>query len=68
MRGEEGVGDIRRGGGDTAGEDGGLPEEGVVTPLGREKVGVWEWEAGVWGDSTLKELLSSPCSISVLGV
>lgn len=52
-------------------EDGGLlEEEGVVTPLGREKVGVCvrECEADVWGDSTLKELLSSPCSSSVLGV
>lgn len=51
-------------------EDGGLLEEGVVTPLGLEKVGVCvrECEAGVWGDNTLKELLSSPCSSSVLGV
>ena len=50
-------------------EDGGLLEEGVVTPLGRENVGVCvrECEAGVWGDSTLKEL-RSPWSISVLGV
>lgn len=53
-------------------EDGGLLEEGVVTPLGREKVGVCVRvrvsEVGVWGDSTLKELLRSPCSSSVLGV
>lgn len=49
VRGEGGVEDISRGGGETAVEDGGLLEEGVVTPLGREKVGVcvWECEAGV---------------------
>lgn len=50
-------------------EDGDLLEDGVVTPLGREKVGVCvrECETDVWGDSTLKEL-RSPCSSSVLGV
>lgn len=51
-------------------EDGGLLDERVATPLGREKVGVCvqECEASVWGDSTLKELFGSPCSSSVLGV
>lgn len=39
-RGEGGVGDTSRGGGDAVVEDGGLLEECVVTPLGREKVGV----------------------------
>lgn len=59
VRGEGGVGDTRSGGGETAVEDGGLLEEGVVTPLGREKVGVCvrECETGIWGDNTLKELL-----------
>lgn len=70
VRGEGGVGDTSSGGGETALEDGGLLEEGVVTPLGRGKVGVCvrECDAGVWGESTLKELLRSPCSSSVLGV
>lgn len=36
----EGVGDTRRGGGETAVEEGGLLEVGVVTPLGWENVGV----------------------------
>lgn len=66
----EGDGDTKRGGGDTAGEDSGLLAEVVVTPLGREKVGVCvlECEIGMCGDSTLKELPRSPCSTSVLGV
>lgn len=70
VRGEGRVGDTSKGGGETAVDEGGLLEEGVVTSLGREKVGVCvrECEAGVWGDSTLKELLRSPCSSSVLGV
>lgn len=61
VSGEGGVGDTSRGGGETAVEDEGRLKEGVVTPLGRGKVGVcvWECEAGVWGDNTLKEL-SSP--------
>lgn len=69
-RGEGGVGDTSRGGGETAVEDGGLLEEGVLTPLGRGKVGVCvrECDAGVCGESTLKELLRSPASTSVLGV
>lgn len=66
-RGEGGAGDTSRGGGDTAAEDGGLLEEGVVTPRGREKVGVCVRECAA-GDRTLKEPLSSPCSCSVLGV
>lgn len=43
------MGDTSRGGGEVAAEDGGLLEEGVVPPLGREKVGVCvpECEAGV---------------------
>lgn len=65
----EGDGDTN-GGGETAVEDGGLLEEVLVTPLGREKVGVCVLECEIWvcGDSTLKELPRSPCSTSVLGV
>ena len=46
VRGEGGVGDTSRGVGETLVEDGGLLE-GVVTPLGREKVGVCVREACV---------------------
>lgn len=70
VRGQGRVGETNRGGGETAVEEGELLEEGVVTPLGREKVGVCvrECETDVCGESTLKELLRSPCSTSVLGV
>lgn len=38
------MGEIRRGGGEEAVEDGGLLEEGVPAPRWREEVGVWVWE------------------------
>lgn len=69
-RGEGRVGDTNRGGGETAADEGGLLEDGVVAPRGREKPGVCmqECAAGVCGDNTLKEAVRSPCSSSVLGV
>lgn len=67
-RGEGGVGDTSSGGGEVAVEDGGRLE-GVVTPRGREKVGVCVRDCtGVCGERTRKEAeLTSPCSSSVLG-
>lgn len=70
VRGEGRVGETNRGGGDTAAEEGGLLEDGVVAPRDREKSGVCvqECAAGVCGDNTLKELVRLLSSSSVLGV
>ena len=64
-RGEGGVGDTRRGGGEAAEEEGGRLE-GVFTPLGRGKVGVCVRECAC-GERTRKEAwFMLPCSSSAL--